>query len=313
VSQPAEAPKPPRELQVEKIHEYRATGKVHVLIPEARLAQLNPFFKVSVNQVNISPAPADKDVWALPGGKKYSLSKQGLYKIACAAGISFCGATIVSVSSDYVCVQAKIRKRNTAGEWEYRDGTCEIDLQVVEEDLFMGLVEKLQKFGGTDKYYGPKNEAECREKARVEAMKIRRYKVARAETGAYLRAIKSMLPLKGEYEPQELRMPFIVAASHLSPDFSNPVVKEMMKDSAALNIAYLWGEPADVAKLETSTGKSVQQLQASQDNLRQLTAGEDVDTVTGEVLHAEVFHEEDDAFYGAMRDAPPADVEFEEI
>lgn len=279
----------PRELAAESIHEYRETA--HVLIPEQRLAQVSPFFKISVNAVRLSPNPDDRDIWKLPGGK-YALSKQGLYKIASAAGISFGVSEVVKVERDYVCVKASVMKRNSSGEWETRTGTAEIDLDVVQEDLYMANVDKMQK----NYQYAPKNDDECVAKARAEAMKIRRHKVARCETGAYLRAIRAMLPLKGEYSQDDFKKPFIVAACHYAPDYSDPMVLQLVKDGTALGVARLCGTEATV---EAETGKTRVQLEESRQVLHAITE-----------RHIPNGVEEQDGPAAAMRDATPIDHSF---
>lgn len=262
-NQSADAPKA---LSVALLDDYRKRG-AHVLVPQSTLAQVSPLFQVSVEMVRISPNPVDKDVWPLPGGGgKLGLSKQGLLKIARAAGIEFLPATVDSERKDYIRMSAAVRKRNASGAWETTRGTYELDMEIVGQDLFL---EKVKKIG---KQYGPKNEAEAREKTEAELMKFRRYRVGRCETGAYLRAIRAMLTIKGDYTASELEKPFIVPAVHFSPDMNDPEMRAMVVNAGKLAIHELWGGTTP-QQLEADTGMTMGQLQEQRNQYHLLTDG----------------------------------------
>lgn len=254
-----------KELSLAKLNDYRKRG-AHVLIPQTQLAQMSPLFQVSAEMVRISPNPLDKDVWKLPGGK-LGLSKQGLYKIASAAGIDFVGSEVVSSSADYIMMSATVRKRNASGAWEQRKGTYEIDMAVIEQDIYLAAVKKIGS------QYGPKNEEEAKKKADEEALKFRRYRVGRCETGAYLRAIRAMLTIKGDYTPTELEKPFIVPAVHFSPDMSNPEMRAMVVNAGKLAIHELWGGTTP-QQIEADTGASIAQLQGQREQFHLLQEAE---------------------------------------
>jgi len=201
-----------------KLAAHKGDG-AHILIPQSMIYQINDLFQLRINEVSLSANILDKDVWPLPGGgEKLALSKQALYKIAQASGIEFLRSEIVGTPSrDYVVIAAAVRKRSESGVWVIYRGTYELDLITVYENLLSTLEKRIGKG-----QYGPKTLEEAKKKAAEETNKIRQYKFQRAETGAYLRAIRQCLALRGEYTAKELEKPFITWANHLNPDPDNP-------------------------------------------------------------------------------------------
>jgi len=211
-------------LSISKLDDYRKMGG-HILIPQSSIQQVGPLFKVALNMVYLSDVPEDRDVWKLPGGK-LGLSKQGLYKISIASGIEMLDSRVISSTRDYVCFEASVRRRNESGAFIVSKATYEIDLTVVLEDLTATFTSRIGK------NYGPRDAGEARQKALDETGKIRRYKLQRAETGAYLRAIRQILALKTEYTAEELSKPFITYSMNFDPDMNDPDMKRVVLDAA---------------------------------------------------------------------------------
>lgn len=314
----AQSPDVPTSVQVldpERLDKYR--GGAHVLISQAKIAQISPMFQVRLERVDLSPNPDDRDIFQLPGtynDPKYGLSARGLYKLARAAGIQLAGADIKTATQSYVLAQAKVKKRNESGEWIWAEGSYELDLEIVEEDLYADYAAKFERAQknprGKGADYAPKSDEECRQKARTGAMKIRRYKVQRAETGAYCRAIRAMLGISGEFRQEDFKKPFIVAAVHFAPDMTDPAMRELVGNAAALSIARGWGGPGEVKALEEKTGKTVAELEADQQMLRLIENGppgaDEIEFVEYELL------DDDARMEAAVRNATPAHVNLEE-
>lgn len=288
-------------LDPERVDHYRKNA--HVLVPQAKIQQINPLYQVRLERVDLSPSPDDRDIYQLPGtysDPRYGLSAKALYRIARAAGIQLAGSKILSATQDYVLAQARIKKRDFGGEWIFCEGTYELDITVVEEDLYADYVTKMERAQknprGKGADYAPKSDDECRAKARTGAMKIRRHKVQRAETGAYCRAIRALLGVGGEFTPDDLRMPFLVPAVHFAPDMSDPEVKAKMIEVGALSMAESFGGAPALAALEAQTGKSRAALAAQREELAALQAGPPVE-------------EDADPYMAAIAGATPADAE----
>ncbi len=203
------------------------------LLPtETYYEHVGPMQRVSIETVHISEKVQDGDVYKLEEGK-YPLTKRGLEKIAHAAGISFHPEfSKVEEHRDSYC------RYKAVGAMRKADGT----LQVVTGTYFIDL-EADRKSGMTEK----------RLKQR------RQFIVQLCESGAKNRAIRSLLGLKSNYAPNELKKPFAVPRIDFSPDLSDPAVKQFLLQQATQATVALYppqGQPIQAEHKVIESGEA---------------------------------------------------------
>lgn len=195
--------------------------KANMLTPAYALnKRINPFQEAKIVLVKINANPNDGEVY--PQSGKLALTKNGLMKLASAAGLKV-KTKVVESSRDYVCMEAEISYLNASGVKQEAVGTYEIDMTVIEEEIMNR----------------PKSTEEAK---RREILQFRRYKLQRCESGAINRGIRSVLSIKNTYTPQELAKPFAVPFVQFSPDFTDPDVKRAAIQNMSGAVGTLYGE-----------------------------------------------------------------------
>jgi hypothetical protein len=290
----------PRWLATPDLEEMKRKG-LHVLVPTQFQSQVSSLWQGVYEAVLLSPVPEHKDCWPLPGGGgKVGLSKTGLMKIARAAGIELYKSEVEERSVGYIRTAATIRQRNASGAWEYTKATKSFERAILLEEE---LATQMSKVG---KKFGPINDAEAQSKAEATIRRFWKFNSERCETGAFLRCIRSVLSIRGDYSPQELTKPFIVRAIHFAPDQADPELRSVMLNAAKLTAVQLWGNrPEDQHELQVATGRTIAELTEDQAAFQQLKNVDAIDDGPhnddfGGTSAAEI----------AVRGATPADVNF---
>ena len=199
-------------------------------IPEDRVDRFHAFRMVSVS---INPNPDAGDVWFTGsrkiGGewvKNVALSRPALQRIGQAAGIVWDPDRTRRVDDrrnpNYVEFQAVGLFRGPDGQWRTIKGTKEIDLEVIEEEIRDQQYEKMHQKGFKlpEKYGYMKGKPEDEILdflVRRELLQWRKHKVPRAETGAMLRALRS-IGIRSSYPETELEKPFVFVRVDYFPD-----------------------------------------------------------------------------------------------
>lgn len=212
------------------------------VLPTTVVGDEESLHKLSYEEVLIDSDPLNGEVYKQASSKRngkwtdmYSLGKVAIERIASAAGILFpsdaCERTRINSEVAIVTVVGIIKKLD--GTEIGVPGTKEVDAHILSEQYRLKLEEKAetgdlrqkvyhQNGGGhTWKNY-PAGEPET---DRFIDRRVREYwldkcvhKLANAETGARLRAIRSILALKTQWTLEELAKPFLVP--HISLDIS---------------------------------------------------------------------------------------------
>jgi hypothetical protein len=238
------------ETAVVSLDQYRQEH-YNVLVPTATMQQISPYHRLRVEEVKINPNPVAGDVFKV-GSKKVSnkewedvlsLSKTAILKLANAAGIiwNWHDTRVITASRDYVLYQAVGAIRKPSGEWIPLKGTKEIDLTVIEEEIYD------QKQKAAAEYN--KSEAWVKQQVRNNMIQWRKNKLMRAETGAMLRVVRALLSIKHQYSPAELQKPFIVPRVDFSPDYSDPEVRRMILTQGIQATSQLFGQAAAAQSL----------------------------------------------------------------
>ena len=243
--------------------------------------QINPYYKLIVSQYRVDISPESKDFCKMGARYVenrwedfYYLEKNFLEKLAAAAGIQF-----PQPAGDVVKMDENTWKASAIGALRLPNGSelmTSSDFKVVdlvseekryrlayEEKAEKGITdfkaakEASEKYAGRWVDTGTRNEkgypvrkyiieeserGRYIEKSLLDAMtQLRASAPQKAMTGAKLRVIRSLLGIKNSYTMQELRKPFAVARMAFSPDYNDPVVKQMMLQMCFQSVGSLFG------------------------------------------------------------------------
>ncbi len=221
-------------------------AKANVLVPTTRISGLSELHAPVIDEVYLSPDPAEGDVYHDYQTKKYRLTKQGLHKLSVVAGIEWHPLASCRTDNmcdrDYISFRAVGGVRKADGKLVPVQGSYDIDFQVLEEtllDQYPNTYKKQEWFKKLDE--GGKRDAIARAVRRDMLFK-RKHKLAICETGAMNRVIRSLLGLKGSYTPAELKKPFVMVRIVLKPDYSDPDIKKAMIEKALSSTTGLYGD-----------------------------------------------------------------------
>ena len=258
----------------------------NLAIPFVETQQINPFYKMSVSLLYVNTSEQASHIFKvgsknLGNGRwedAYSLTKPFLQRLATEAGIQFAPG-----SGDVVKMDENTWKASAFGAIRLPDGSVRtsnnfkvIDLVTEEKKYRLSYEEKAergisdytaskeaaQKYAGewvdtgqiNEKGYPVKiyviaehDRGKYIENSLLDAMtQLRANAPQKAATGAILRVIRDLLGIKGTYTIGELKKPFAVARTSFSPDYNDPVVKQMMLQQAMQSVGNLFGNTQPV-------------------------------------------------------------------
>lgn len=260
----------------------------NLAIPFVETQQINPFYKLSVSLLYVDADERASQVFkvgsrVLSNGKwedLYSLSKPFLNRLATEAGIQFDPG-----SGDVSKVDGNTWKASAFGAIRLPDGNIRtssnfkvIDLAMEEKKYRIAYEEKAER-GITD--YKAATEASKKYagewvdtgRTNSKGYPVKKYIVAgqergkyienslldtmaqlradapqKAATGAILRVIRDLVGIKGTYTADELKKPFAVARASFSPDYNDPMVKQLLLQQAMQSMGNLFGNAQPAAR-----------------------------------------------------------------
>jgi hypothetical protein len=228
-----------------KLSEQYPKEKYNSLLPSQSILQsVNPLYVARIETVQISSDPDDGEVYPMSafGGdeNKFCLAKPALNKLAQVAGISFLpqytGRVDNGSNPDRVEYRATAIRRGTDGGPVMATNSFEVDMVTEENDLRRALRKKAKRKGWSKEYID--------EKVEEMMLKLRKHKVAKADTGAHLRCVRDLLGIKSGYRREELKKEFVVARIDFLPDLSDPRTKDVMIRRGASAIGDLYAGPS---------------------------------------------------------------------
>jgi hypothetical protein len=238
------------------LEDFRNSG-AHLLLPSTHISELPPFHKIVVDQVYLSPKTDDGDVYLQDRGNsdkatKYAPTRQGLMKLANAAGIMWDPARCQRLDDrrdkEYVSYQAVGGIKKIDGSPLFFKAEYDLDFEVVEEEIREGYENKAktydkdgQKYGWWHKMDGDAQAAYIEKCIRRDVLQKRKHKAKLAETGAMTRVVRALLGLKSAYTAKELEKPFIVVRTVFQPDYSDPETKRQIAAASVLAVAGIFG------------------------------------------------------------------------
>ncbi len=263
-------------------------NEYNLAIPFVETQQINPFLKMSVSLLYVDTNEQASQIFKVGSRNRgngkwddlYSLSKPFLHRLATEAGIQFSAG-----SGDVVKMDENTWKASAFGAIRLPDGVVRtssnfkvIDLATEEKKYRLTYEEKAErgisdyraaeaaskKYQGNWVETGKKNEKgypikiyviseQDREKyvenSLLDAMtQLRANAPQKAATGATLRVIRDILGIKGTYTIDELKKPFAVVRTSFSPDYNDPVVKQMLLQQAMQSVGNLFGNVQPVVQ-----------------------------------------------------------------
>lgn len=230
------------------------------------LDHIGPWHQISVDVVKVSADPNDGDVYLQQKGwpernipDRWSPAKPMLLKFADAAAISFHPELTGSVVVEDLRVISKavaIMKQND-GQFRTITAEYELDLSVVEHetraDYSRKADEKIRKQDG--RLTMADREKWIDDKTSELMLKKRKHKVAFANTGAMLRAIRMMLAIKSTYTTDELLKPFAIPRVDFRPPLDDPDVKRALLAKMSTSRDRVFG--AGMETFDAGTGEII--------------------------------------------------------
>lgn len=240
----------------------------NILIPQSSVEQVSPFLSYSIAQVQADLSEESGDVFKVGSTKvgdsyvdQYSLSKPLLNKMAQAAGIVFDYSTMrTQFNADnpptvVTCsIAGSMRRPDMTWRTEADSKTISVKDEEVkyrmeaEEKAKNGIADPRQAEAAAKLYEGQWFETTNRYNRRVKGFmvaekdrpkyidryvktnlaQLRKTWAEKAMTGAKLRVIRSLLGTKGTYTKAELEKPFVIPTVAFTPDYSNPMVQQLL-------------------------------------------------------------------------------------
>lgn len=241
----------------ETLESFRQQG-AHLLLPSTYISELPRFHKIVVDRVFLSADTSEGDVYLQdrggPNGKsKYAPTRQGLMKLAHAAGVMWDPARCVRLDDrkdrDYVVYQAVGGMKKIDGSPLFFKAEYDLDFEVIEEEIREGYENKARMYGKDPNKYkwwhkmdAAAQEAYLEKCIRRDVLQKRKHKAKLAETGAMTRVVRALLGLKSAYTAEELEAPFIVVRSVFQPDYDNPDVKQEIARASIAAVTGVFGQ-----------------------------------------------------------------------
>ena len=259
----------------------------NLLMPMSVSAQMSPFYKVTVMQVQADTSDNSGDIFKVGSTKigktwenVYSPAKPLLMKIAAAAGIQFDPA---HTGGEYVNGDKNVYRGRAYGAMKEPDGTWKthadekiINLHDAEDNYqleFMdkclkGITDEKQAKAAADMFQGEWKPSKNKYGEQVNAFFVakqdqqqyiergilvnmtllRKTMCEKALTGAILRTIRALTGLKGTYTKEELKKPFAIPRVTFSPDYNDPQIREAFLKQGINSTTELFGSaPAAAA------------------------------------------------------------------
>lgn len=212
----------------------------------------------------------------------YALAKPFLYKLATEAGIQFHPqyTTVVRENQNTYVGRAYGAVRLPDGTFKTHMDTKRICLDDEEERFrlefmdksIMGIHDwraakaaaemfkgewredpgKTNQWGKPERYYviaDSDRERYIERSLLVNMTLLRKTASEKAQTGAILRVIRALLGIKGTYQLQELRKPFVIPTVTFSPDYSDAAVRQAMLQQGMSSMGNMFGTAAAPAAL----------------------------------------------------------------
>jgi hypothetical protein len=216
-------------------------ARYNILIPTKTITQISPFHRVSINVVQLDSNPDAGDVYTLQG--KLAPTKNGIMKLAGAAGIQVKGIRSVTPAGCERCVQAAALAKAPPS---CRDCPNKDDICMEAEVLLPDGAGGYRSIIASREWNAEDERAAAAGNERLYAQ-AKRFRKAVAESKALLRAVRSALSVKAVYTAAELKKPFVVPVVTLNYD--DPALREAVVRRLASGVDAVFGAAEPVTAL----------------------------------------------------------------
>lgn len=257
----------------------------NLAIPFVESQQINPYYKIIVSALKVNPDPNASEVFKIGARSTgngyenlYILAKPALERLANAAAINFAPGSgePVKIDENTWKASAFAALRLPDGETRTVSGYKVIDLVTEEKKYRIAYEEKAER-GISDKkaaqeaakkykghwegetyFVAEEEKKRYVERSLLDAMaQLRSSAPQKASTGAILRVIRSLICIKSTYTMEELKKPFAVVRASFSPDYNDPMVKQMMLQKCMQSMGNLFGAIASTPQPMTAIPEAI--------------------------------------------------------
>lgn len=219
-----------------ELDRYRQS-QCNLLIPEIAIGGLSIFHKPVVDKITLSVDPKQGDVYNDSNAHGLVISGKGLAKLATTAGIIWdhnrCRRVDDRRDRNYCAYRAIGGLRKPDGAVVWADASYDIDFDVLHDQLLEKYTAKAKQDKKGQEWIDYCVNRDFQQKLT--------HKLKLCETGAKNRVIRKLLGLKGTYNPNELKNPFVCPRIVFQPDYNDPMVKEKMIDAHIASMTGLYG------------------------------------------------------------------------
>jgi len=214
----------------------------NLLIPVKTMQEISPMHKVVVNQVQINPDPAAKDVYKEKNGE-FALTKKALAKLMAAANIQIVDSKTVLTTKCRRCAEIakSTRVAPNCGVCTYADDIAhQVTIAVPEPSGTWRTVQCTKEIRMAD---------EKNKMTDAQYKSFFPFRSEQCESKALNRALREALMISSTYAAGELKKPFVVA--YIVPNMADPDMKRVVAAQYANSMVMMFG------------GKQVKQLSAA--------------------------------------------------
>lgn len=267
--------------------------KFNLLIPVKTMQEISPMHKVVVNEVQIDPDPAKKDVYKEKTGE-LALTKKGLEKLMAAANIQIVDSRPIPTQKCSKCYEmAKVtRLAPRCFDCPHQDDIAyQVTVAVPEPSGTVRIIKATKEMRMSD------------EKARMSDAQYKQffpYRTEQCESKALNRALRKGLMVSSTYKADDLKKPFAVAL--VVPNFTDPDMKAAMIKRYAAGESALFGNAGSSPAIESGQGDAPR-LTTGNGTTIDMETGEV--TMDGTVVEVEVMPPEETVASDNNSDNPP--------
>jgi len=227
------------EAALTAIAEARAAGH-NVLTADIALRGLSEWHVPVIETVSLDPDTKGGDIY--PQGEKFAVTRQGLSKLAVAAGVIWSASETKRTDDrkcrDYVSFQAVGGIQKPDGTYTFMKAEYDLDMEVLEEELIEQYNAKAAKMRDKTTDEKMKYVDYC---VKRDMIQKRKHKLKLAESGAKDRVIRELLGLKATYPMAQIKQPFVIMRITVRPDYSDKDVKRAMLMAAIGSMTGIYG------------------------------------------------------------------------
>lgn len=220
----------------------------HMTVASTQITQTDPNYRWVPKLVKLTEAEH-----TYPEGRDVALNKKGLQLLGDASGIQFLEPLADHMGGTGIRYTARARKRGSDGTWDARSDDKTVRFAHLERKARRERKASIDKFAEDGKDWAT---ALLADPAKLEAELVKyvddqmEHIDAKTLTKAMNRVLRSWLSIKSTYKKGEIESKaFLCISWVLAPDYSNPLVRDIIAMNHRAADATLYTGDRDVAQL----------------------------------------------------------------